>query len=394
VIDTDVVAEKSRQATEVLREQDVDAWLTFARETTEIADPCLPYVLGFDVVWPTVVLFTQDGDSHVILGRHDAPNAEHLGVHEVHAYDESLREPLLDVLDATVPDEIAINYSKNVNTADGLTHGLYRRLVDLLDGTGYADRLVSAESVVGQLRGVKSPTERERVVAAAERTEALFEALAEAWEPSWSERTVSDWLHARMREEDLGSAWSWDYCPTVHHGGASEVGHTLPGDLTLPEGEVLHLDFGVRQDGYAADVQRLYFRGDRSDIPEELQSAFDDVRSAIETGKAALEPGVAGHEVDTAARERFLDLGRPEFMHGFGHQVGRRAHDGGTLLCPLWDRYGDAPRGTVRAGEIYTLELGVETEWGYVGLEEMVEVTADGAEYLVEPQRQFRTLSG
>lgn len=391
--DPTIVREKSAQAHEVLADADVDCWLTFCRETDEMHEPCLPFILGFDVVWPTMVLFA-DGESHVIIGRHDAPNAEELGVHEVHPYDESLRETFLGILDDVDPGEIAVNYSRDDNTADGLSHGLMLRLRDLLDGTAHEGTLVGAGDVVRRLRGGKSPTERERIQAAAEESHRLLAAMADAWRPDWTEADVSDWLHDRMTEQGYGAAWSWDYCPTVHHGAESELGHTLPGDLTLPPGEVLHVDFGVRMDGYSADMQRVYVHGDVDDVPAELQAAFDDVRAAIERSKGVLEPGVAGHEVDGAAREEITDRGRPEFQHAVGHQVGRQAHDGGTLLGPLWDRYGDQPRGEVRVGEIYTLELGVETEWGYVGLEEMLWITEDGAEYAIPPQTEFRSLTG
>ncbi len=38
------------------------------------------------------------------------------------------------------------------------------------------------------------------------------------------------------------------------------------------------------------------------------------------------------------------------------------------------------------------MELGVETEWGYVGQEEMVRVTESGTERVVAPQTALRTL--
>lgn len=393
-----LVAEKTDQAVEILADEGVGLWLTYCRETAEIPEPCLPFLLGFDVVWPTMVAVAPSGEKHVVIGRHDAPNAEALGVYEVHPYDESLAEAVLSVLDAVDPEEIAVNYSDDDVTADGLTHGLYRRLTDLLDGTEYEGRLVSAESVVARLRGVKTDTERRRIRAAADRTLGLFDGMQGAWGPDWTEADVADWLHARMVDEGLDSAWSRDYCPTVHAGGASEVGHTKPGDLALPPGELLHLDFGVKVEGYAADLQRVFYRsGDGDDgegPPADLRTAFEDVRAAIEAGKGRLESGVRGHEVDAVARELIVDRGHEEFQHALGHQVGRAAHDGGTLLGPEWDRYGDAPRREVREGEIYTVELGVDTDYGYVGLEEMVEITGDGAEYVVEPQTGFRLLDG
>jgi Xaa-Pro aminopeptidase len=389
--DTVIVEEKSAQATEILDGSDADAWLTFCRETVEIAEPCLPFVLGFDVVWPTMVLYTADG-SHVIIGRHDAPNARELGVHEVHPYDESLSEAFLGVLDDAEPDTIAVNFSEDNNTADGLTYGMYQRLTDLLAGTDYEGSLVSAEPIVAELRGVKSPTERERIVAAAETSADLLASMTDAWAPDWTEADTCDWLHERMTERGLGSAWSWDYCPTVHHGAESDLGHTLPGDLTLPEGEVLHIDFGVNEDGYAADMQRLYFHGKDGEIPDDLADAFADVRGALETGRELVEPGRQGYEADDAARAYLTEQGWPEYQHALGHQVGRNAHDGGTLLGPRWERYGESPMAEIREGEIYTVELGVETEWGYLGLEEMVEVTDDGNEYVIPPQRELRTI--
>ena len=393
-MDEALVREKVAQARTAVAESSADCWLTFARETSEAAEPCLPYLLGFDVVWPSMVLVTADR-SVVLLGRHDAPNAEALGVHEVVPYDESIAPAFEAFLDEARPDALALNYSTDDPVADGLTHGLYRRLRELLDASGHDPALVSAADIVSQVRGVKTPTEHERVAAAAERTEAVLAAMADAWTPDWTEADVADFCHDRMREAGDGAAWSWDYCPTVHAGGAAEVGHTLPGDRTVPPGEVLHVDFGVVHEEYAADLQRVWVREPAGGgVPDDLAAAFADVRAAIDAGVAALEPGAVGHEVDAAAREALTSRGWPEYQHGLGHQVGRSAHDGGTLLAPQWDRYGDQPRGTVRPGEIYTVELGVDTGFGYVGQEELLRVIDDGTEFVVEPQTALRTLDG
>jgi len=99
--DADLVAEKVEQAERRLDELDVDCWLTFVRETSEVKDPAVDLVLGFDVVWETAVLVTPDGPNHVVIGRHDAPNAEELGIYEVHAYDESIGDAFADAVGAT-----------------------------------------------------------------------------------------------------------------------------------------------------------------------------------------------------------------------------------------------------------------------------------------------------
>ncbi len=393
--DDTLVREKVEQSIGILEGTDTDLWITLGRETTEIDEPCLPILLGFDIVWPTLVLLTKGGEKHVVIGRHDAPNAEELNVYDVHPYDESFESTLRDLVSAIDPDEIAVNYSRDNNIADGLTYGLYLQLTEALEGTGYEDTLVSSSDVVSRVRSKKSDIEYERMETAAEITQELFSVMADNWTPEWTEAQVADFVHEKMQERDLDSAWSWDYCPTVHAGGEAELGHTMAGDLTLPPGEVLHIDFGVKYEGYATDIQRLYYYPENGERPpDDLRSAFEDVRAAIDRSFELMEPGVKGFEVDKAARKEITDRGWSEFKHAVGHNVGRNAHDGGTLLGPRWDRYGELPDGVVHEGEIYTLELGVETEWGYLGQEEMVEVTSDGAEYFIEPQTEFRLLEG
>ncbi|MFB6298750.1 MAG: M24 family metallopeptidase [Halobacteriales archaeon] len=148
-----------------------------------------------------------------------------------------------------------------------------------------------------------------------------------------------------MADRGLDLAWSPDYCPAVDAGGAATAGHTVPGDRTLPPGEVLHFDFGVRYDGYTADLQRCYYRPsvDAPDPPDVLQTALQNVRAAIET----VEPGRTGRSIDAAARETLTDRGWPEPNHGIGHEVGREAHDGGTLFGPPWEPYGASVEASV-----------------------------------------------
>ena len=386
--DGDLIAEKTAQARAALAEHDIDCWLTFARETTATPDPSLPLLLDFGVVWPTAVVVAPE-QSHVVLGRHDAPNARALGVHEVHPYDESIREALTGVMDRVGAKRVGLNYDPDDPMADGLSHGLYRRLEDLLP-----DReLVSAAEFVGRVRGAKTDAERERIDAAVATTERLLGDLRGRYRPSWTERDVAAHLRGRMDALGLETSWDRAYCPSVHAGGEAEVGHTKPGDRTVPAGELLHVDFGVRVAGYCADVQRTLHRSTDGDPSEEVRDAFEAVRAAIDAGKAALEPGVAGHEVDAVARETITERGYEEYAHALGHQVGRHAHDGGTLLGPRWARYGEAPKRAVRAGEVYTVELGVETAAGYVGGEEMVVVEEGGARWLTEPQRSLWAVS-
>jgi Xaa-Pro aminopeptidase len=59
------------------------------------------------------------------------------------------------------------------------------------------------------------------------------------------------------------------------------------------------------------------------------------------------------------------------------------------MLGPRWPCYGRTTEAVVEAGNVFTLELGVPTGSGLVGLEDDVLVTAAGCEFLSSRQREI-----
>lgn len=395
--DATLVRGKLEQARNALDELNIDLWITYCRETTQIGEPAASLLLDQDIVMPTLVFIPQNGTPYVITGCHDAPAIEELGCYDVFGYDfdEPIRPAVREYVAESDPESIAVNSADQLHAhiADGLTDGLRRRLVDMLERP-YTDRLESAYELICRLRSVKTPVEYERMLEAAELTEEILAVATADWQESWGERAFVDRVHCELDERGLGTAWSRKHCPGVNVGAGVEIGRRTRSDDPLDPGEVLHVDFGVKTDGYSTDLQRVYYRRqDSSDEgPEELRDALLDVRAALDAARDKLEPGVSGHEVDAAARGTLLQRGWPEPDYGVGHTVGRNAHDGGTLLGPRWHHFGEAVERQVLADELYALEFGVQTEYGFVGLEDVVSVDNDGARYLVEPQQELRYL--
>ena len=387
-----LVHEKLDQAVEILREQDVDLWLTFVRETSLTNDPCLELIAGTYSAWTGAFIVSTGGERVAIVGRFDAPSVEQVGGYEVIGYDESIKPALLETIERLGPRSIALNYSRSDPAADGLTHGLWLELEETFAGTPFADRFRSSEAIVNALRGRKSSGEVERIREAVRETEEIFDLVTASLRPDLSELEIADLMHGEIARRGLGYAWGRDHCPAVNTGPDKEVGHAPPGELRTRRGELLHVDFGVSRDAYTSDLQRVWYLLDEGETgpPVEVQRAWDALWSSIDAGVAALRPGVPGWEVDAAARESLVAAGYPEPMHALGHQLGRSAHDGGTTLAPRWDRYGAAPDGLVEVGNVFTVEYGTAVPGrGYIGLEEDLVVTADGVELLSTPQREL-----
>lgn len=388
-----LVREKLDQAVGILREQDVDLWLTLVRETSLTSDPCLDLIAGIYSAWTGAFLVSAGGERIAIVGRFDAPSVEQLGAYdEVVAYDESIRPTLRGAIERIAPRSIALNYSESDPAADGLTHGLWLVLREALAGSAYSDRFVSSEHVVNALRGRKSAEELARVREAVRETEEILSVVAAALRPGLSEIEIASLMHEEIARRGLGYSWDRDHCPAVDAGPEKVVGHSAPSHLSTRRGELLHVDFGVSRDDYCSDLQRVwYFLDDgETGTPEDIGRAWDALWAAVDAGVAVLRPGVAGWEVDAAAREALVAAGYPEPMYSLGHQLGRTAHDGGTLLGPRWDRYGTAPLGLVEEGNVFTLEFGTAVPGrGYIGLEEDVLVMAAGVEWLSTPQRDL-----
>lgn len=391
--------EKLSQAAGLVAAGDADVWMTVVRESDSCGDPVLPLILEGGLTWVSALLVGRDGRKAAVVGNYDADPLRASGDwDEVVPYVESIREPLLAQLDRMVRPggRIALNYSLDDDKADGLSHGLFLLLQSLLEGTRFADALVSAEPITSALRGQKSDEEIARIRRAIQATDAMFGDIEAFAAVGVSERAVFDHVHRLARERGLGFSWAEEGDPIVNSGPDSMVGHGIPSSaITIQPGHIFHVDLGLLQEGYASDIQSCWYvpHEGESGPPEDVRRACEAVVGAISAGAEALRPGAAGWEVDAAARAYLVAQGYPEYLHAFGHQVGRAAHDGGTLLGPRWDRYGEKPNGLIREREVYTLELGVDVPGrGYLGIEEMAVVQAGGIEWLTTRQTDMPLL--
>lgn len=386
-----IIREKHVLMEQVLREKQINCYLIFVRETSAMKDPVIDLLVGGDVVWETAFIFSIDKDEKyrkvAIIGNYDADseNAKNIW-DEVIPYDEGVSKVLKKEIERIKVKEIAINFALENYMADGITHGMFLKLQQYLPDVTF----ISANPIVSSIRGRKTKTELELITKAAKITEDINQYMTEQMKPGMTEIEIQNKFHAKMDELEVAESWQRSGCPASDAGPDKIMGHVGPTELKVKKGHAFHNDFGVDWHGYKSDLQRMWFFGSKDEISDELQHAYDTVYEAITRAFNFIKPGVKGWEVDKIAREYVLEQGYKEFMHGLGHQVGREAHDGGVLLGPPWEKYGDAPKGPVEEDNVFTLELHVYTKnYGGVSLEEMIRVTKDGAEWIVPRTEGF-----
>ncbi|MBN2228751.1 MAG: aminopeptidase P family protein [Candidatus Thorarchaeota archaeon] len=382
---------KCEQACDILNELGLDSWLVWVRETSQMVDPVLPLILSGDVVWQSALLFTRNGEKLAIVGNFDAGGIEVKNIYDrVIPYTQGIKEHLLAELNRIDPTKIGINFSTDDVAADGMTLGMHILLKSYLEGTPYGNRLVSAEGLVQRLRGRKTPEEINLVQKAVDITEEIFRKAEHFVKPNQTEIEIYKLFHNEMNNYGVTNAWNEDHNPAVDAGPNKEFGHAGPTDNKTKDSQLLHFDFGVRYKNYCSDIQRMFFFGHERDIPSEIQDAFEAVRDAIQAASEYIKPGRLGYEVDAIARDYVKDAGYEEYQHALGHQIGRHAHDGGVLLGPKWERYGDSILGSVEPGNLFTLELYVTTKnYGQVSLEEDIVITENGCRFLSHPQKKL-----
>jgi Xaa-Pro aminopeptidase len=230
--------------------------------------------------------------------------------------------------------------------------------------------LVPAGGVVEELRAVKDVGEIERIRAAAELADAVYDFVRSQGLVGRTEREVALALEHELRR--LGAS-DPSFPSIVASSERGALPHALPADEPIAPGTLVTLDFGARLDGYCSDCTRTWATGE---LPDDLAAVHALVLRAQEAALAAVRPGPEGREVDAVARDIIEQAGHGEhFGHGLGHGVGMEVHE-----APRLARTAEA---RLRAGNVVTVEPGVYLPGrGGARIEDLVVVTEDGHEVL------------
>lgn len=389
-----IYKEKFAIAFEALKKNSIDTWIVAGHESATNSEPVLPTLGDFEFIGFTALIFNVDNTSAVICTPIDAD-----GYRRLQAFDEIIPFPiafadtLSEYLKDKNPTNIALDYSLNNPASDGLSVGVYNVLKEAFNKLPYEVKIVSAEPIINQVRGVKLPDELARIEKACACAEEIFNDAKGIIKAGMNCQDVYKFFQDETERKGYGYSWPKSCNPGVFSGYGCPGGHMGAPDFMIKKGDVVNIDFGIVVDGYGCDLQRMYYVLDdnETDAPQEIKEAFYTVRDAIALAAKALVPGITGFEVDKVARDYILSKGFPEWNAALGHQMGRVAHDGGPLLAPERPRYNrpELIHSPLSKGLVFTLEPGVPTSRGRIGLEEDVVVEETGARFLTPPQLEL-----
>ncbi|MFC2085426.1 M24 family metallopeptidase, partial [Bacteroidota bacterium] len=377
----------------ILNEKNIDMWLTFVRETGNIKDPMMDMIVGTGATWHSAFIITRGGETTAVIGSLEEPNMKAVGTFKnVVSYLKSVKNDLINVLEKYNPNKIAVNFSRDSSLADGLTYGCYLELIDILKETDFVTRLVSSEEIVCALRGRKSITEVGLIRKAIHETLKIFNDVTAHIQVDKSEKEIANFVIGLVKEKGFELAWDEEHCPAVFTGPDTAGAHSGPTDRKIQQGHVINMDFGIEYDGYCSDLQRTWYvlKEGENQAPQKVLKGFNVIKDSIRKAADEIKPGKLGWEIDNIARSYIVDNGYEEYPHALGHQVGRAAHDGGALLGPKWERYGNIPFIPIEKGNVFTIEPRLTIPgYGIATVEEIVWVTEAGCEFLSEPQEKI-----
>lgn len=250
----------------------------------------------------------------------------------------------------------------------------YGSFIELQQALKLGEILEPVNSVVEQLRAIKSESEIELIRRSVETNSKAFEKVAKKIRPGTTESGLAAEIEFEMRR--LG-AEKPAFETIVAAGSRTALPHAQP--MRVPIGnQLLLIDMGAMQDGYCSDMTRMLHVGKPHGKARKLFKAV--LEAQLAAVDAVRQDATAG-SIDRAARRVLQAHGLEKaFVHSTGHGLGLEIHE-----PPRVGRKDDTK---LRAGMVITIEPGAYIEGsGGVRIEDTVLVTRNGCEVLTPTEK-------
>ncbi len=232
-------------------------------------------------------------------------------------------------------------------------------------------------NVVENRRMIKSGEEIALIRTSVQTNSEAFESAVKRIRPGMTELDLAAELDYQMRRR---GAEQPAFETIVACGVRTALPHARPTKQAFRDRELVLIDMGATQNGYASDMTRMVFLGE----PEsKTRKMYEAVLQAQLAAIAAVRHGVAAGSVDRAARRSLQASGlEKEFVHSTGHGLGLEIHEA--------PRLGKKEKMLLAEGMAVTIEPGAYVKGlGGVRIEDTVLVTGKGCEVLTPTSKEL-----
>ena len=292
----DVAREKIARAGEMLRENQIDAWVFYTRKGQ---DPSFALMFGQTAEPETLVLLTALGDATVLCAAAEAPAYQETGLYRQVLATEPAEFPAAfrRLYEGLAINRLALNQTPDDSRCDGLSVGLYQKLCLAVGDQEMRRVSMSSEAMLEELRAVKTPSEIAIMEACSRITCDIYDEVFRTIHVGMSESQVGELmvqeLFKRGCTSGIGAPDDLPLVLLVRCG----MSHRRPNpENIIQPGDMMVIDFSARYNGYTSDIARtMYFlRPDEAHAPEDVRRAVDAAVRAVGAVLAMIRPGLKG----------------------------------------------------------------------------------------------------
>ena len=237
-------------------------------------------------------------------------------------------------------------------------------------------RFLTTKGFLERLRMVKSPGQIQLIKCAVSITKDTLEELEGYIKPGLTEIDISRIASGLAYHKGAEGMLAFD--PIVASGPNTAYPHHVPCPRRIRKGEPVLVDFGVRVQGWCADLTRMYFLAniDNTSRASDLRKVYFTVLEMLDAGLKEVKPGIPCSKVFLAAQDKASERGwARNVLHSFGHGVGLDVHEAPFL--------GPKSKDVFEPGMVFAVEPGLYVSGvGGVRIEKMLLVTQKGYSFL------------
>jgi Xaa-Pro aminopeptidase len=383
-------AERKDRVAHVLAESHLDAMICNSASAVLLLSGYWP------VMGASIVVFTKDGDVHVVLPEDEVELAQRTSGAVLIPYQPSTLAAL------SAPIDELVDPLRRLTTRLGLSHAaiglqfdeemqpatyassvefrfsLFALLQRLLPEANYR----SCDRALEQMQARKTAKELECIQRASEIAAAGFACAAEFVQVGTREAEIAAALQAAFQVSTKAAAversYGFFFCMSGPNSARASAAYARTRQRSVEAGDLVMIHANTCADGYWTDITRTYTAGPASQRQDTMRSAICEARKEA---LLKIRPGVHACDVDRAARHVMSAHGFGDaFKHSTGHGVGFAAANANAM-----PRIHPKSPDVLEVGMTFNVEPAAYFD-GYGGMRhcDVVAVTSEGATIFTE----------